>query len=226
MAALRHRYLDLAGMEALRHVRLRPRGEAEGTFAGPHKSHFRGTAVEFADYREYAPGDEIRSIDWNVKDGLEEFQGQVTQFLEKIKPILENPAIKKVGQNFKYDQHVLANHGITLRGIAHDTMLESYVLNSTATKHNMDDIAKKYLDVTTIHYEDVAGKGAKQIPFSQVDIETVPGAADRLVAETGKRAIPFILVNGRTWVRGYHRELAQRFDPDTLVRELRLAAGL
>src|SRR5437016_10935151 len=66
MATLAHRYLDLAGMEALRHVRLQPRGEAEGTFAGPHKSHFRGTAVEFADYREYAPGDDIRLVDWKV----------------------------------------------------------------------------------------------------------------------------------------------------------------
>ncbi len=66
MATLAHRYLDLAGMEALRQVRLRPRGEAEGTFAGPHKSHFRGTAVEFADYREYAPGDDIRLVDWKV----------------------------------------------------------------------------------------------------------------------------------------------------------------
>jgi uncharacterized protein (DUF58 family) len=66
MATLAHPYLDLAGMEALRHVRLRPRGEAEGTFAGPHKSRFRGTAVEFADYREYTPGDDIRLVDWKV----------------------------------------------------------------------------------------------------------------------------------------------------------------
>jgi uncharacterized protein (DUF58 family) len=66
MAALSHPFLDLAAMEALRHVRLRPRGAAEGTFAGPHKSHFRGTAVEFADYREYAPGDDIRLVDWKV----------------------------------------------------------------------------------------------------------------------------------------------------------------
>src|SRR5208337_3510746 len=66
MPALKHRYLDLASMEALRYVRLRPRGEAEGTFAGLHKSHFRGTAVEFADYREYAPGDDIRLVDWKV----------------------------------------------------------------------------------------------------------------------------------------------------------------
>lgn len=66
MATQTHPYLDLAGMEALRQVQLRPRGEAEGTFAGPHKSHFRGTAVEFADYREYAPGDDIRLVDWKV----------------------------------------------------------------------------------------------------------------------------------------------------------------
>jgi uncharacterized protein (DUF58 family) len=66
MRALAHPYLDLAGMEALRQVRLRPRGDAEGTFAGPHKSHFRGTAVEFADYREYVPGDDIRLVDWKV----------------------------------------------------------------------------------------------------------------------------------------------------------------
>lgn len=66
MATLGHRFLDLAGMEALRRVRLRPRGAAEGTFAGPHKSHFRGTAVEFADYREYTPGDDIRLVDWKV----------------------------------------------------------------------------------------------------------------------------------------------------------------
>jgi uncharacterized protein (DUF58 family) len=66
MATLSHPYLDLAGMEALRHVRLRPRGAAEGTFAGPHKSPYRGTAVEFADYREYSPGDDIRLVDWKV----------------------------------------------------------------------------------------------------------------------------------------------------------------
>src|SRR5258706_14026585 len=66
MPGLAHRYLDLAGMEALRNVRLRPRGAAEGPFAGRHKSNFRGTAVEFADYREYAPGDDIRLVDWKV----------------------------------------------------------------------------------------------------------------------------------------------------------------
>ncbi len=102
-----------------------------------------------------------------------------TETLEKLRPLLENPHKAKLGQNLKYDAHVLANHGITLRGITHDTMLESYVLNSTATKHNMDDLAKEYLGVTTIHYEDVAGKGAKQIPFQEVTLEqATPYAAE------------------------------------------------
>lgn len=102
-----------------------------------------------------------------------------TETLEKLRPLLENPHKAKLGQNLKYDAHVLANHGITLRGITHDTMLESYVLNSTATKHNMDDLAKEYLGVTTIHYEDVAGKGTKQIPFQEVTLEqATPYAAE------------------------------------------------
>ncbi|MGZ0077343.1 DNA polymerase I [Methylomonas sp. YC3] len=91
--------------------------------------------------------------------------------LDALKPLLEDPKKAKLGQNLKYDSHVLVNHGIALRGIQHDTMLESYVLNSTATKHNMDDLAKHYLGVDTIHFEDVAGKGAKQIGFAEVAIE-------------------------------------------------------
>ena len=99
--------------------------------------------------------------------------------LAQLKPLLENPDKAKLGQNLKYDMHVLANHGITLRGVAQDTMLESYVLNSTATKHNMDDLAKFYLNHETIHYEDVAGKGAKQILFQEVAIEqAAPYAAE------------------------------------------------
>jgi DNA polymerase-1 len=99
--------------------------------------------------------------------------------LEKLRPLLENPQKPKLGQNLKYDMHVLANHGIALQGIAHDTMLESYVFNSTATKHNMDDLAKEYLGVDTIHYEDVAGKGAKHIGFQKVPIEqATPYAAE------------------------------------------------
>ncbi|MCQ8116271.1 DNA polymerase I [Methylomonas rosea] len=91
--------------------------------------------------------------------------------LDALKPLLEDPNKPKLGQNLKYDAHVLVNHGIALRGIQHDTMLESYVLNSTATKHNMDDLAKHYLGVDTIHFEDVAGKGVKQIGFAEVAIE-------------------------------------------------------
>jgi len=102
-----------------------------------------------------------------------------TETLLQLRPLLENPDQAKLGQNLKYDMHVLANHGIALRGIAHDTMLESYVWNSTASKHNMDDLAKLYLGHDTIHYEDVAGKGAKQIPFQEVPIEQAsPYAAE------------------------------------------------
>jgi DNA polymerase-1 len=91
--------------------------------------------------------------------------------LAALKPLLEDPALKKVGQNLKYDASVLARAGITLRGIAFDTMLESYVLDSTASRHDMDSLALKYLGRSTTHFEDVAGKGAKQITFDQVGID-------------------------------------------------------
>jgi len=90
--------------------------------------------------------------------------------IAKIRPILESAEIKKVGQNLKYDQHVLANHGIALRGIEHDTLLQSYVLESHRS-HGMDDLAMRHLGVKTITYEEVAGKGAKQVNFSQVSVE-------------------------------------------------------
>ncbi len=94
-----------------------------------------------------------------------------TDTLAKLKPWLENPAAHKVGHHLKYDAHVLANHGIRLAGMRYDTMLESYVLDSTATRHDLDSVAKKYLGIDTIHFEDVAGKGAKQITFDQVSID-------------------------------------------------------
>ena len=90
--------------------------------------------------------------------------------LDKLKPILENPAIKKVGQNLKYDMHVLANHGIQLQGIAHDTLLESYVFESHKG-HGMDELSSRHLGIEPISYETVAGKGAKQVGFSQVTVE-------------------------------------------------------
>ncbi len=92
--------------------------------------------------------------------------------LQQFKPLLEDQKQSKLGQNLKYDMNVLARYDIALNGIAYDTMLESYVLDSTATRHNMDDLAMKYLGYKTIHYEEVAGKGAKQIPFNEVSVET------------------------------------------------------
>ncbi len=101
------------------------------------------------------------------------------KILNALKPLLENPEKYKLGQNLKYDTHVLANYAIELQGIQHDTMLESYVFNSTATKHNMDDLAKKYLGLETIHYEEIAGKGVKQILFSEIPLEQAsPYAAE------------------------------------------------
>ena len=104
--------------------------------------------------------------------------------LARLKPLLEDSAPRKVGQNLKYDLSVLAEHGITLRGIAHDTMLQSYVLDSTAGRHNLDDLAARILGVRTITFEEVAGKGAQQIGFESVPIEqaTTYAAEDADVA--------------------------------------------
>jgi DNA polymerase I len=99
--------------------------------------------------------------------------------LNALKPLLEDACRAKVGQNLKYDASVLANHGITLRGIRFDTMLESYVLDSTATRHDMDSLALKYLGHKTIHFEDIAGKGVKQLTFNQIKVEEAgPYAAE------------------------------------------------
>jgi len=99
--------------------------------------------------------------------------------LSQLKPLLEDPKIKKVGQNLKYDKNVLVNHDINLQGIEHDTMIESYVLNSTGSRHDMDTLAEKYLGRKTIHFEDIAGKGAKQLTFNQIALEVAaPYAAE------------------------------------------------
>ena len=99
--------------------------------------------------------------------------------LAKLRPILESERPAKIGQNLKYDMSVLARAGITLAGVAFDTMLESYVLDSTATRHDMDSLALKYLGHRTIHFEDIAGKGAKQLTFNQIPIEEAgPYAAE------------------------------------------------
>ncbi len=91
--------------------------------------------------------------------------------LERLRPLLENEHKAKVGHNLKYDKEVLANHGITLRGVRFDTMLESYVLGSTLSRHNLEMLAKKYLQADTISFEDLAGKGKKQLTFNQIEIE-------------------------------------------------------
>ncbi|HDK38200.1 MAG TPA: DNA polymerase I, partial [Thiolapillus brandeum] len=99
--------------------------------------------------------------------------------LEKMKPLLEDPQQHKVGQNLKYDMSILARYGIEMQGIRFDTMLESYVLDSTATRHDMDSLARKYLDVETVSFSDIAGKGAKQLTFDQIDLEQAgPYAAE------------------------------------------------
>ncbi|PYB80360.1 DNA polymerase I [Pseudomonas sp. LB-090624] len=98
-----------------------------------------------------------------------------------LKPLLEDPGKAKVGQNAKYDINILANNSpaIEMRGVAYDTMLESYVLNSTATRHDMDSLAQKYLDHSTIAFEDIAGKGAKQLTFNQINLDKAgPYAAE------------------------------------------------
>ena len=106
----------------------------------------------------------------HINPGLE---GQLNreQVLEQLRPLLESDAVKKVGQHLKYDANVLANHGISLRGIAHDTMLESYVLDAVGSRHDMGSLALKYLGQRVISFEEVAGKGAKQITFDHVPIE-------------------------------------------------------
>jgi DNA polymerase-1 len=99
--------------------------------------------------------------------------------LKTLRPLLEDPKRPKLGHNLKYDMSVLVNHEIAMRGIAYDTMLESYVLDSVGSRHDMDTLADKYLNYKTIHYEDVAGKGAQQLSFSAVPLEQAgPYAAE------------------------------------------------
>ena len=105
-----------------------------------------------------------------------DYEGAPTQLhtdyvLQKLRPLLEDSSRTIIGQNLKYDMSVLARYGIGLEGIAFDTMLESYILNSTASRHNLDDLALKYLGHETVHFEDIAGKGAKQVTFNQVVVD-------------------------------------------------------
>ncbi|MEX0607250.1 MAG: DNA polymerase, partial [Halofilum sp. (in: g-proteobacteria)] len=117
--------------------------------------------------------------------------------LERLRPLLEDPDRPKVGQNLKYDITVLANHGVTLRGVRHDTMLESYVLDSTATRHDMDSLAQKYLGLEVTSFKAVCGSGRHQITFDQVSLE---------------EATPYAAEDAEIAVR-LHRELWPRFEP-------------
>ncbi|GKT11455.1 MAG: DNA polymerase I [Thiomicrorhabdus sp.] len=106
-------------------------------------------------------------------------QLDLQRVLDRLKPILEDETVAKCGQNLKYDWHVLQNHGISLKGIQFDTMIESYTFNSVATRHNMDDLALKYLNHRTTHFEEIAGKGKKQLTFNQIEIKVAaPYAAE------------------------------------------------
>ena len=101
----------------------------------------------------------------------------MAEVLDALRPILEDAQRPKVGQNGKYDLHVMRQHGVAMAGLRHDSMLESFVLNSTATRHDLDSLAQRYLGYTTVAYTDIAGKGARQIPFTQVDLDTATGYA-------------------------------------------------
>ncbi len=150
--------------------------------------------------------------------------------LAALRPLLEDPARPKLLQNAKYDIEVLANDGIALAGVVHDSMLESYVLDATATRHDMDTLARHYLGYTTIKFEEVAGKGARQIPFAQVDLESATRYAaedaditlrlhqalwPKLAAQQGPRAVyeqielPLVPVLARMERRGVLLDAAQ-----------------
>ncbi len=119
----------------------------------------------------YEPGKAAYIPVAHEEEGVIVDQLPIDHVLREVKPLLESEKLVKVGQNIKYDINVLANYGIEVSAPYVDTMLQSYVLNSVATRHNMDDMANHYLNRDTIHFEDVAGKGAKQIPFSQVPLQ-------------------------------------------------------
>lgn len=130
--------------------------------------------------------------------------------LAALKPILEDPSIGKIGQHLKYDAHILLRYGIDLQGIVHDTMLESYVLDSVATRHNMDDLARFYLQRETVHFEDIAGKGKKQLSFDQIELE----AASDYAAEDADITLQLH--------QAIYPKLQQQPQQDKLYRELEL----
>jgi DNA polymerase I len=144
--------------------------DTETTHLDPMQAEIVGIAFGIdADYPAYIP--------LTHEDGSPQLNRD--DVLTALKPILENPAIKKIGQNLKYDYTLFKNHGITLKGIFYDTMLESYLLNSTANRHDMDSLALKYLGHKTISFTDIAGTGANQLCFNQIPVaKAAPYAAE------------------------------------------------
>jgi DNA polymerase I len=130
--------------------------------------------------------------------------------LGQLKPILENPEIAKIGQNIKYDQSILAAAGVELKGVAFDTMLESYMLNSVGNRHDMNTLAKKYLGHDCIKFEDIAGKGKKQITFDQIDLEI----AGKYAAEDADVTLQ---LHQAIWV-----DLEQKEGPKTVFQQLEM----
>lgn len=129
----------------------------------------------------YEHNDNIKAVYVPLAHDYEDAPAQISleQITPSLKALLEDQSISKVGQNLKYDINVLAKYKLTIEGVISDTMLQSYVFNSNATKHNMDSLALKYLGHSCISFEDVAGKGAKKLTFNQIDIETAaPYAAE------------------------------------------------
>ena len=142
--------------------------------------------------------------------------------LARFKPLLEDAARHKVGHHLKYDAHVLENHGIHLAGMQYDSMLESYVWNSVATRHDMDSVAARYLGIQTIKYEDVAGKGAKQIGFDQVPVEnaTEYSAEDADVTLRLHRTL-WPRIAGEPALKSLYEEIEQPLVPVLLAMEER-----
>ena len=154
--------------------------------------------------------------------------------LHALRPLLEDPQRLKVMQNLKYDTQVLAGYGIALRGVRYDTMLESYVFNSTVSRHDMDSLARHYLGHETIHYQDIAGKGAKQLPFNQIALEqAAPYAAEdaditlrlhqriwpQLSAQAGLRTLFDEIEMPLAGVLGRMERTGVRIDAEMLARQ-------
>ncbi|MBX2857220.1 MAG: DNA polymerase I, partial [Cellvibrionaceae bacterium] len=130
--------------------------------------------------------------------------------LNALKPILENPEIIKIGQNLKYDAEVLLNYGVKLKGKLYDTMLESYTFNAIGNRHDMDTLAATHLGIKTTHFEDVAGKGAKQLSFNQVDIQ---------------QAAPYAAEDADITLRLHHKlwpQLEQKAGPKTVFESIEM----